>query len=45
MINIDLGKNQSKQEVKKVMKEFDDLDFKDGGGHTGDDLLDLMDSL
>lgn len=46
VINIDLGKNQSKQEVKKVMKEFEDFNIKqDAGGHTGDDLLDLMDSL
>ena len=45
VINIDLGKNQAKQEVKKVMKEFEDFKAEAAGGHTGDDLLDLMDSL
>jgi hypothetical protein len=32
--------------VKKVMKDFEDFDIKAGAqANTGDDLLDLMDSL
>lgn len=45
IINIDLGKG-GKEQVKKAMKEFESLDLmKPSQEATGDDLLDLMDSL
>jgi len=47
IINFDLGTtSSSKQQVKQVIKDLGDLDLKAGAqANTGDDLLDLMDSL
>jgi hypothetical protein len=46
MINIDLGKQGKDERVKKVIKDFGDIDIAASSQKkTGDDLLDLMDDL
>ena len=44
IINIDLGKQGKSEALKKVIKDFEDIDLKAGAEkNTGDELLDLMD--